>query len=207
MTSRRIATAGLAVLITFLVSSPTRVEPRPKEYDSSEASRVYSALLSSRHFTYRADVGKYVIEAETMDSKYYAYFFGADLHSCFPKPGDLDLSDWQALRDLEEEAQIPRAMPKQLELKIRYELVGRERLDAEIDENGVLWAGFKNRYPDSSGILSLSSVGFNERKDRALLFVSFVCGGLCGGADFWTLGKRDGTWAIIEPASNCRILY
>jgi hypothetical protein len=184
MMSRRKATAGLIVLIIFLVLSPTRVEPRPKEYDSSEASRVYGALLSSRHFTYRADVGEYVIEAETMDSKFYGYYLGEGLHHCFPDQGDLDLSDCQALRDLEREAQIPRAIPRQLELKIPYELVEREKLQAQTNKNGVLWVGFRKRYPDSSGILSLSPVGFKERKDRALVYVSFVCDDLCGGADF-----------------------
>jgi hypothetical protein len=193
----KLAVVAVVLLQTLSLRADKSI---PQKYDDAEAYRVYSALLLSRYFSKSPDSPKFVIETETTSPTTH-------FPTCFPNQSDLDLSDWQTLLDLKKEAQIPRVLKDHFKPTMRYWLVPRGQLDAEIIENGVLWAGFQRRYPDSPGIVSLSAVGFNERKDRALVYVSFVCGILCGGAHFYTLEKRDKGWQIIEPAASCMIYY
>ena len=159
----------------------------PRDYDSAEAYRVYSALLSSKYFA-KGTTPRYVIEAETASPQ--GFFSG-----CFPNQDDLDFSDWQTLLALKKEVQVPRILENHFEPTMRYQTVPSSLLDAELNADGVLWGGFRKHYPGSPGIISISPVGFNERKDRALVYVSFTCGDLCGGLTFTrsksaaTLGK------------------
>ena len=197
----------LSLLIILHLFSPTFAHSRVIDYDSAEATQVYSALLTDRYFAYRPRGSAYLIEAEAADAFSHPYAFKKGLKECFPKLAELQVSDWQAVLDLQKQGSIPRMLPKWLEIKIPYELVERKQLEREVNDHGVLWAGFEKRHPESNGITSLSSVGFNESKDRALVFVSFVCGILCGGAQYYTLEKRGGHWQIVEPAASCSIMY
>jgi hypothetical protein len=171
----------------------------PQDYDNSEAYRVYSALLSSKYFAKETTL-RYVIEAETTSPQ--------ELFSeCFPSQDNLGFSDWQTFLDLKKEGQVPRILENNFEPTARYQVVPRNLLYAQLNGEGVLWGGFHKHYPDSAGIISISSVGFNENKDRALVYVSFTCGDLCSGAHFYTLEKRGNSWQIIEPAASCAIFY
>lgn len=65
------------------------------------------------------------------------------------------------------------------------------------------WPGFYEKYPGSSGFISLSTIGFNGAGDEALLYASKSCGGLCGdgwyvllrkGPDGWYIHKKKMMW-------------
>jgi len=80
------------------------------------------------------------------------------------------------------------------------ELVGARTLDslqkaaAGPDE---YWVAVADRYPGSNGMLSLSSVGYNEAGDRALVAVKYGCGAMCGGSTNYLLELIDGAWQVI----------
>lgn len=60
------------------------------------------------------------------------------------------------------------------------------------------WTEFHKRYPRSSGIISLSNIGFNQQRDQAFLYASRHCGGLCAQGDYVLLKKVDGRWRIVK---------
>ncbi|HEY8781681.1 MAG TPA: hypothetical protein VIM16_08715 [Mucilaginibacter sp.] len=48
-----------------------------------------------------------------------------------------------------------------------------------------------------AGTFSMSSVFFNKERNKAFVYTTFVCGGLCGeGRDIY-LAKRKGKWVIV----------
>jgi hypothetical protein len=61
------------------------------------------------------------------------------------------------------------------------------------------WEGFRDSYPDSSGYLILSGVGFNSDKTIALVYVEHRCGNMCGGSRYYLLEKRNGQWSKCKP--------
>lgn len=56
------------------------------------------------------------------------------------------------------------------------------------------WIGYYRRFPDSSGFVMLSRIGFNTQHTQALLYVGSRCGPRCGEIHFLLLEKANGTW-------------
>lgn len=56
------------------------------------------------------------------------------------------------------------------------------------------WINYYRRYPDSSGFIMLSRIGFNTEHTQALLYLGSRCGPGCGDIYFLLLEKSNGTW-------------
>jgi hypothetical protein len=85
-----------------------------------------------------------------------------------------------------------------------YKMVSKAELHAafrHLPPNAVTdgWEGFRDSFPDSSGYLILSGVGFNSDKTIALVYVEHRCGNMCGGSRYYILEKRNGQWAKCKP--------
>ena len=59
------------------------------------------------------------------------------------------------------------------------------------------WNEFYKKYPDSSGYITFSRVGFNSNETKALIYRRTNCGGLCGYGGYILLSKDNGTWKEI----------
>jgi hypothetical protein len=58
------------------------------------------------------------------------------------------------------------------------------------------WSDFFSKYPESTGILSFSRVGFNEQKTHAILYIEKICGHICGTGSYLFYYKTSGTWKV-----------
>jgi hypothetical protein len=79
-------------------------------------------------------------------------------------------------------------------LGINYVLVTQS--DLPHDTPGDFWSAFYQKYPNSGGVMFVSNVGFNNRQDQALVYLSRNCGGDCGAGDYVLLRKVNGKWEI-----------
>lgn len=48
------------------------------------------------------------------------------------------------------------------------------------------------------GIFEISEVGFNQTKDKAVVYYEWFCGSLCGDGNLAILRKENGNWKIEE---------
>ncbi len=78
----------------------------------------------------------------------------------------------------------------------------RKELPDSVDDK-LAWDRFHVTYPDSPGTLEFSAVGFDERRDRALVSTTFKCGLLCGGIRFHALERRGDVWQVVEAPIPC----
>jgi hypothetical protein len=60
------------------------------------------------------------------------------------------------------------------------------------------WRPFYKRYPNSSGIIFFSKVGFNAEMNQAFLYAGRQCGGLCGAGQYILLVKEESVWKIKQ---------
>jgi len=61
------------------------------------------------------------------------------------------------------------------------------------------WPRFYEKFPNSSGVLHLSRVGFSPDKNQAVFYIANHCGGLCGGDYFVIMEKKTGSaWKILQ---------
>jgi hypothetical protein len=82
----------------------------------------------------------------------------------------------------------------------KYLLVGEKEL-AQVFRKGEFdraWTRFYAKYPNSSGLIFLSKVGFNSDRTQAMLYAGRQCGGLCGSGSYLLLNKRNGKWFVEE---------
>ncbi len=64
------------------------------------------------------------------------------------------------------------------------------------------WDDFYKKYPNSSGYIGLSRVGFNTNLTKAIIFRTINCGALCGSGDYILFEKIDGKWKEVDRF-NC----
>ncbi|GAA5162970.1 hypothetical protein [Viridibacterium curvum] len=67
------------------------------------------------------------------------------------------------------------------------------KLDSE-DSTPGFWNLFYRTFPDSTGLMGFSNVGFNASKDQAAFVVSHACGGLCGSGRLVLMSRRGSLW-------------
>lgn len=61
------------------------------------------------------------------------------------------------------------------------------------------WRAFHERFPSSSGLITLSRVGFNAARTQAVLNVDRGCGGLCGDGTIVLLARdASGRWRVVH---------
>jgi hypothetical protein len=186
--------ARLALALVALTAISLSADQPPKrQYDEAEAQRVYDALLSSKYFYNGSNRIVRVIQTESQ---------GSISRECMPKPEELDFDDWQIVRDFISENQSA----KMLDTRYRWStpvvaVSGRELRD--LLDHDLVWDRFYARYPESSGKLVFSAVGFNERRDRALVSTTFECGLLCGGIRFHALERKANVWRVVESPIPC----
>lgn len=90
-------------------------------------------------------------------------------------------------------------LERKLDIKMEYRLY-TDKDDEALSGKGFkeFWPAFYSRYPGSSGIMSLSRVGYSPDGNAAMVYVGVSCGGLCGAGYDIILVKEDGKWKIKE---------
>jgi hypothetical protein len=58
------------------------------------------------------------------------------------------------------------------------------------------WIQYYRRFPESTGFIMLSRVGFNTAHTQALLYIGSRCGPGCGEIHFLFLEKSNGAWVV-----------
>lgn len=96
-------------------------------------------------------------------------------------------------------SQSPICLRTLFNLKINYVLLSEheyQQMHTSPDDLKDFWKTFYEKYPNSSGILTLSNIGFNSKLDQALVSVGKVRGSLDGVGRYFFLTKENGKWVV-----------
>jgi hypothetical protein len=85
-----------------------------------------------------------------------------------------------------------------LDVGLDYALMPEEEWQKIFLRKGSVWARFQDRYPEASGVVIFSRVGFGASEDEALVLMGYRCGDLCGAGGLYLLVKEDGNWKVQE---------
>ena len=88
----------------------------------------------------------------------------------------------------------PKKLMDQFSLDVPVVLVSKGEIDQIFGE----WDDFYKRFPDSQGYMTLSRVGFNSDRTKALIYMDNGCGVLCARGCYFLLHKEYGDWFITE---------
>jgi hypothetical protein len=159
----------------------------PQIHDSEEYS-VYNAVLNAQFASDKSQ--QFVISGKTIRITKPDYFdrVASDVES-------------DTLSDLKAKNEKSGLLEKRFDLKKPYVFVSDDELDVMFSEkSGSLfiggWALFYERYPGAPGLITFSRVGFDSKKDEALVYLGFQHHYLGGSSRFLVLSKGDKSWEV-----------
>ena len=153
-------TTIVAVLFCLVMTGGTSAQSQ-RRIDDPEAYAIYSLLISNERPIREGRAKKPVIIAETSNH--------AEISTCLecgpiPDPGIASL-----VRAFQEVNKSPWQLQRKFTLSLPYELVPEESFRSYFkDADAQGWKEFYKIYPESGGALSMSAVGFDPARTRAL---------------------------------------
>jgi hypothetical protein len=187
------------LLIVVMASFIPIAGNHPKAMSDSlttEEYAVYSALLNG-------------IEKSPNDGKEVKLLFINDQtegpnKSCFPE----EIAKWDdrikadelkpLFESLIEKNKDSKPINRKFEVNKEYVLLNVQDFSSIFKKEGFDgWDDFYKKYPNSSGYITFSRIGFNSDATKAAIYSETVCGSLCGYGGYILLSKNNGTWRVI----------
>ena len=89
----------------------------------------------------------------------------------------------------------------QVGLEDEYKFISTQEFANLFRPNADGWASFYSQHK-SSDLITLSKVGFNSNKTKALVYAASQCGWKCGKGDYFLLNKQNGAWEIVTMINS-----
>jgi hypothetical protein len=180
---------GTIVLATAVAGSrgPAAQASQAKPVDDPDAYAVYASVLASGQPAGTAHAVQLVFQEETVTNR-----------GCMPSGTPLETS-WRSVVDNFRAANARVSLVRAgYPLGVPYIVVPSADINATLHEipndPSFGWTGFYNRYPDSGGFMTVSAVGFDASRTRAMVYMAISCGSLCGNGEHHLLEKAGGLW-------------
>lgn len=94
-------------------------------------------------------------------------------------------------------------LSEQFKLTRQLLLINEEAVSEIFKRRGYEgWDEFYRKYPNSSGYITFSRIGFNKEKTKAIIYREAGCGSLCGYGGYILLNKENGEWKVAN-GYNC----
>jgi hypothetical protein len=85
-----------------------------------------------------------------------------------------------------------------MQLGSPYTLLSQTARNQIFSQNQSGWDIFYGRYPQAPGITTFSKVGFNAKRDQALVYMGTQSNWTVGTGYYLLLKKVNGTWSIDQ---------
>ena len=192
---------GSTLVDRSLTTNNTDVSPvtLPRLNSDEEANEIYHLLVHSK-FIFNGEIKLFVIQAETTGCPMYedesvkeklrvTESFHQMMSKMMPNAEAQTLDNYLLINNSRQELKV-------WNLGVNYVIVTNSDLPDAKFEN--FWERFYKKYPNSSGLVFFSQVGFNDRHDQAFVYVGISCGGLCGAGEYVLLDKVNGAWVVSK---------
>lgn len=198
------ALAGFLGVVSMVTNALGQESSLPQPYTDKDAYQIYALLIPNEE-TWCTKT--WIIEQETVQGGEEMM----DLGSCVSPTFAHEFQD--AIASFKAANKRRWLLERQFELDRPYELVSSNSIAAtfkEAEQNRAEsappladgWKAFYQRYPGSGGFITLSAVGFNKDKTRAVVYSGASCGSLCGAWSFHLFKKVHGKWTEV-PGIMC----
>jgi len=183
------------LLIVLSVPLPAQQQGSKSTAVEPEEHAVYSALIREMYLSKNVDL--IVIDDHTSKGHHELSEIVDGMKGMFR--GQVEPA---ALEDFRAKNQEEHPLDSRLNLEVRYVLISKAEAKKLFEGGqsgpGKGWDGFYAKYPRSQGIMTLSRVGFNEKRDQAVLYVGNQSHWLAGAGFYVFLAKKDGSWVILN---------
>ncbi|MBI3662203.1 MAG: hypothetical protein HY234_04020 [Acidobacteria bacterium] len=191
------AVAGSFLSFLLLTNAQQkRADQKAQPYDDSEGYAVLSFVLEGAGKSWESKVIR--VKALTDSEKEMT----EQLDECVTIPKEFQA----AAGDFRNKAKTRFLLQEKFSSRLRLALVGRPHVDTS-DAARPPRTEKEMRDRLTGGTYDVSAVGFDETKTRAIVYVNYVCGGLCGGGGFHLLEKGRNGWREADGIAKCTWMY
>jgi hypothetical protein len=190
----KLGVIGATVILLAAISleadrAGAQVQP-PRPIDDPEAYAVYASVLRTDAWIKQTGGKTIVVQQE------------AGTHWECISPEEQLATEWRLVfENFKAENAGPRTLLEGFPLGVSYVVASSSSVAAVFDTVSTdPWAAFYQRYPESGGIVTMSAVGFDRTKRRAIAYVSRTYGLLGGSGRHHLLEKVDGSWRETQVA-------
>ena len=168
----------ILLLLLSLIPSPAG-SPNLESSVTDEEYAVYSALINSTFLHPKTDLA--IIQAHTEFDRE-----SVDIPQEFKD-------------DLLPKIQRSETIERRFDLRVKYVLLDHDQIENLFKKDlGKGWERYWKQYPNATGFLGFSRVGFDRAHNKAYVYARETCGGLCGDGYSFVLEKVNGTWQVKE---------
>jgi hypothetical protein len=101
--------------------------------------------------------------------------------------------------DLLSKIERSETLERRFSLKVEYLMLNKDLLETIFKEGSMKgWERYWKEYPNATGVLGFSRIGFDRAHNKAFVYVSETCGTLCGNGYAFRLEKINGSWQVKE---------
>jgi hypothetical protein len=87
-------------------------------------------------------------------------------------------------------------MTGEAESKLFYSTPSEPKDEAWVEKVRSSWKQFYEEYPGAQGILTISRVGFNPDKNKAVVYIQNVASLMVASGKLFFLTKKNGSWEV-----------
>jgi hypothetical protein len=179
----------LVVIVALITSFFVLNNVPPQTPITNEEYNVYSALINSKYMSDRIEL--IVIQDNTTTS----ITVGGDFDRRYVRGmPELQRETIENFKKINHQSYL---LKRQFNLELNYILISQDEMK-NIFKKGYEWDDFYKKYPNSSGIIILSRVGFNSQKDQALVYISRWIHRRSAAGYIVFLVKENNVWKIKE---------
>jgi hypothetical protein len=179
------------MLVFFVITShnPNLIQSQVRAKPPDEVYKVYSALIRQRYVN---DSTKLIlVSAETANPDRSSPPDREDLRRMLMPLTQSTIDSYKA------KGQDIRELLNEFDLPVKYILIKKAEWDEMFKvDNFSGWESLFRKYPDASGIIRFSEIGFNAEHTQALVYVERGCGSTCAEGGYVLLSKEGEAWTI-----------
>lgn len=157
---------------------------------SAEEYEIYSSVIKQKYV--QPNTKLLIIEERT-----FRYDFAFDNEEPWREKRKGVTIDRSAAEDYEAKNSRPWLLNKAM-----FKLPAKMNLITDLDLKAIFhghwgeleWISYYRRFPESTGFVMLSRIGFNTEHTQGLLYIGSRCGPACGEINFLLLEKANGVW-------------
>lgn len=191
------------LIYSFVLTTLCSCSSSPSKFPASEAPKkvvpeeyaVYDAIINDLYI--KEDVKIIVLREQTIDFLHS----GDDLEvpmkyvkNKFPKLANDTLNDFLTRNG------HTHILENEFKLRVPCVLISEEQYREVWNtvDGRFGWTEFYNKHPGAQGIAALSRVGFNNKKDQALVYLGNSPSTMGGQSYYVLLEKQGGNWKVQE---------
>ena len=106
----------------------------------------------------------------------------------------------EVIEDWRKENRTTKPLQGKFDLSYEFHLVSKTELEGYEKVN--FFGEFYEKYPDSNGLISVSKIGFDAARNKALIHVVHSYGILGASYNFITLERTGGVWSVVRRIST-----